>query len=257
MKEENQLCAMEKELEQLRSLIGNVAHDLKTPLQSISMDFEVLRAALLAKEEALSARGVPKNGVRGGGGGGGRGDGGGNDGVVCDVNKPTPLVQGQQYIGSGKGASTLKMTSTSTSLSTATSTSTKNNEGGSNKDGRKRSNSGALSPFSTFTFTSTSTSTNEVLHVIDEVVEGEAARTNADECAADTDNAQKALSSYSSSSLNSLILSPQDIDTARISSRRNSGNLDPFVILDSLSATSNFMSMAINRCLDFTKVSTE
>jgi signal transduction histidine kinase len=36
---------MEQESSQLRSLIGNVAHDLKTPLQSIAMDMEWLRGA--------------------------------------------------------------------------------------------------------------------------------------------------------------------------------------------------------------------
>jgi signal transduction histidine kinase len=35
---------MEKEREQMVALIGNVAHDLKTPLQSFHMDLEVLKS---------------------------------------------------------------------------------------------------------------------------------------------------------------------------------------------------------------------
>lgn len=37
----------DKEQEQLRSLIGNVAHDLKTPLQSFRMDLELLKSHIV------------------------------------------------------------------------------------------------------------------------------------------------------------------------------------------------------------------
>jgi signal transduction histidine kinase len=38
--------AKDREHEVLRSLIGNVAHDLKTPLQSVSMGLEGLKASI-------------------------------------------------------------------------------------------------------------------------------------------------------------------------------------------------------------------
>jgi signal transduction histidine kinase len=47
---------MEKERVQLTSLIGNVAHDLKTPLQSFRMDLELLKTHI--KKDNLSSRDV-------------------------------------------------------------------------------------------------------------------------------------------------------------------------------------------------------
>jgi signal transduction histidine kinase/CheY-like chemotaxis protein len=43
---ERERKSMEREREQLRSLIGNVAHDLKTPLQSIIMDLDMMRTEM-------------------------------------------------------------------------------------------------------------------------------------------------------------------------------------------------------------------
>jgi signal transduction histidine kinase len=44
---EEERGSMEKEREQMVSLIGNIAHDLKTPLQSFRMDLELLKSGMI------------------------------------------------------------------------------------------------------------------------------------------------------------------------------------------------------------------
>lgn len=46
-KVKSEKCLIDLEREQLTSLIGNVAHDLKTPLQSIRMDLELLKVCIV------------------------------------------------------------------------------------------------------------------------------------------------------------------------------------------------------------------
>lgn len=46
MKAEEDRRLMEKEREQMVALIGNVAHDLKTPLQSFNIDIESLKSIM-------------------------------------------------------------------------------------------------------------------------------------------------------------------------------------------------------------------
>jgi signal transduction histidine kinase len=53
-KMEQEKEAAELECHHLRSLIGNVAHDLKTPIQSISMGIEVLRSEFLSLRKRFS-----------------------------------------------------------------------------------------------------------------------------------------------------------------------------------------------------------
>jgi signal transduction histidine kinase len=53
-KMEQEKKAAELECHHLRSLIGNVAHDLKTPIQSISMGIEVLRSEFLSLRKRFS-----------------------------------------------------------------------------------------------------------------------------------------------------------------------------------------------------------
>jgi signal transduction histidine kinase len=50
---EDEKRLMDREREQLTSLIGNVAHDLKTPLQSIRMDLELLKTTVIALVPSL------------------------------------------------------------------------------------------------------------------------------------------------------------------------------------------------------------
>jgi signal transduction histidine kinase len=56
MQAEEEKRLIEREREQLTSLIGNVAHDLKTPLQSIKMDLELLERILKEHESIKSLR---------------------------------------------------------------------------------------------------------------------------------------------------------------------------------------------------------
>jgi signal transduction histidine kinase len=53
-KMEQEKKAVELECHHLRSLIGNVAHDLKTPIQSISMGIEVSRSEFLSLRKRSS-----------------------------------------------------------------------------------------------------------------------------------------------------------------------------------------------------------
>jgi hypothetical protein len=347
LKADKERNSMETELSQLRCLIGNVAHDLKTPLQSIAMDLEVLKSdcglaslsvsvsapvttttaiattaanAASAAADMLNRATAREN----------------SDSLVNDNNKPkieadtTVAAEGMRDKDSTPTA-LIATSTTSTSTSTSTTTesiqpvpekgvSTVANEPNKNEPENKTENKAvnkAVNEGAESVFESADATTTTVVdsHDVDITVAHSLSASSLETAAAPAAAAAAAAAVTASSSSAAatttatfptsviphskvtppslplpLLPLPSSTSTTRaptagasapgsvtptsLPSRHTSicsvmttdsngssaitaagePHLDPFEIIDSLSATCNFMSMAINRCLDFTKV---